>query len=378
MKLTKSKVEEIPLQEKGQRFYFDSQLKGFGVCVGRKSKTYIVQRDVDGKTVRVTVGRHGVFTTELARKKAQEILVRMVNGDDPRQEIKPDNITLKDAFDSYLETRKQLSAKTINDYTRSLNLYLKDWMRKTLEKITKDMVFERHRKLGEIGHSTANLVMRILRAVYNHAKALNENLPPNPVSRLGQTRAWYRVERRRNIIKNHNLHDWYQAVINLPNPTIRDYLILLLFSGMRKGEAAKLKWKDVDLKEKKFVVPETKTHEPLVLPLSDFLWNLLNVREIDGEFVFPGTGKTGHLVEPKKAVKKVVETSGINFMIHDLRRTFISIAESLDIPAYALKRLLNHKISGDVTAGYIITDVERLRVPMQKITDFIVDAAKIQ
>ena len=147
---------------------------------------------------------------------------------------------------------------------------------------------------------------------------------------------------------------------------------------MRKGEAAKLKWKDVDLKEKTFVVPETKTHEPLILPLSDFLWNLLNSREVDGKFVFPGTGKTGHLVEPKNAVKKVVETSGVHFMIHDLRRTFISIAESLDIPAYALKRLLNHKISGDVTAGYIITDVERLRKPMQKITDFMVDAAKIQ
>ena len=102
--------------------------------------------------------------------------MRMVNGDDPRQEIKPDNITLKDAFDSYLDTRKQLSPKTINDYTLSLNLYLKDWMKKPLKKITKDMVLERHRKLGEIGHPTANLVMRILRAVYNHANALYEKL----------------------------------------------------------------------------------------------------------------------------------------------------------------------------------------------------------
>ena len=58
-------------------------------------------------------------------------------------------------------------------------------------------------------------------------------------------------------------------------------------------------------------------------------------------------------------------------MLHDLRRTFITIAESLDIPAYALKRLLNHKTANDVTAGYIITDVERLRRPMQQITDHI-------
>jgi hypothetical protein len=38
------------------------------------------------------------------------------------------------------------------------------------------------------------------------------------------------------------------------------------------------------------------------------------------------------------------------------------------IPAYALKRLLNHKMNHDVTAGYIIMDVERLRKPMQMIT----------
>jgi integrase len=59
------------------------------------------------------------------------------------------------------------------------------------------------------------------------------------------------------------------------------------------------------------------------------------------------------------------------FTLHDLRRTFITVAESLDIPAYAIKRLVNHKLSGDVTAGYIVGDVERLRAPMQRITDYL-------
>ena len=60
----------------------------------------------------------------------------------------------------------------------------------------------------------------------------------------------------------------------------------------------------------------------------------------------------------------------MTFTLHDLRRTFITAAERLDIPAYALKRLMNHKDPNDVTDGYIIFDVERLRGPMQKITDF--------
>ena len=33
---------------------------------------------------------------------------------------------------------------------------------------------------------------------------------------------------------------------------------------------------------------------------------------------------------------------------------------------------MNHKDPNDVTAGYIVSDVERLREPMQKITDFLV------
>jgi hypothetical protein len=66
-------------------------------------------------------------------------------------------------------------------------------------------------------------------------------------------------------------------------------------------------------------------------------------------------------------------------MIHDLRRTFISIAESLDISMYAIKAIVNHgTTSGDVTAGYVVWDIERLRKPMQNITDYILKCAEIK
>ena len=63
---------------------------------------------------------------------------------------------------------------------------------------------------------------------------------------------------------------------------------------------------------------------------------------------------------------------------HDRPRPFAPFAKRLDIPAYALKRLLNHKMSADVTAGYIVPDVERLREPMEKIERFILKAAGVQ
>ena len=82
--------------------------------------------------------------------------------------------------------------------------------------------------------------------------------------------------------------------------------------------------------------------------------------------------------DPKKQVAKVRTISGLYFNIHDLRRTFITIAESLDIQAYTLKRLIYHKDSRDVTAtSYLIMDdIERLRKPMEKISKHILEKVK--
>lgn len=107
--------------------------------------------------------------------------------------------------------------------------------------------------------------------------------------------------------------------------------------------------------------------------MSDFLLDLLQRRkpEAVNEYVFPGANGVGRIIEQRKQMDRVTLESGVKFTIHDLRRTFITLAESLDISAYALKSLLNHKMSNDVTAGYIIIDAERLRIPMQKITDHL-------
>jgi integrase len=155
--------------------------------------------------------------------------------------------------------------------------------------------------------------------------------------------------------------------------TISDYLLFVLLTGLRRREAAALTWNRVDFKDKTFTVIETKNHTDHRLPLTDYLFDLLAVRKSKAvnQYLFPNEFDTGMLNDPKKQIKKVIDESGVSFTLHELRRTFITIAESLDISAYALKRLLNHKMTNDVTAGYIITDVERLRIPIQKITGYI-------
>ena len=175
-------------------------------------------------------------------------------------------------------------------------------------------------------------------------------------------------------------HPGNQGIQKLENDTLRDYLLLLLFTGLRRQEAAQLQWNQVDLNRNTITITNTKNHESHTLPLPDYLADLLNQRKnvATTQFVFPGSGAGGYIVEPRKQMQKVTHISGIHFIIHDLRRTFITIAEGLDISAYAVKRLANHKMNQDITSGYIITDVERLRKPMQQLSEYLLKCMGVQ
>ena len=138
-----------------------------------------------------------------------------------------------------------------------------------------------------------------------------------------------------------------------------------------------MQWSYIDFNARTLTIPDPKNRQSHTLPFSGFLFDLLKRRSSKnierGAFVFSGRGFEGYMDDPSKQMKLVVQESGVTFTPHDLRRIFITVAESLDISAYALKRLANHKMTNDVTAGYIIGDAERLRAPMQKITDYFLE-----
>ena len=53
--------------------------------------------------------------------------------------------------------------------------------------------------------------------------------------------------------------------------------------------------------------------------------------------------------------------------MHDLRRTFLTMGEKLEVPPYVLKKLVNHSVN-DITGQYLVLDIERLRDHMSLIT----------
>jgi len=392
-KLTKRVVDALVAPASGQTFLRDSVLKGFGVRITAKGAiAFVVERRINGKPQRITVGPYPALTVEQARNEAQALLGKIVTGYDPvkeREEMRLKGITLHEAFKAFRQARTNLSPKTLYDYHRVMEVALSDWQAKTLREITKDMVVTRYHKLGkERGPAYATLTMRCLRSVLNFAMNQYEDsegnpiLRDNPVLRLTRTRAWYPSKRRQTLIRVNQLPAWFKAVRRLrdekPIPlatTLADYFELMLFTGLRRSEAARIRWQDVDLVARTLTIPQTKNGEPLTLPLPEHLVELFAARQhtASGPYVFPGEGHPGPLVEPRAGVQWVIQQSGVTFKLHDLRRTFITVAESLDISAYAVKRLVNHKMSRDVTAGYIISDAERLRDPMERIAKYLLE-----
>ena len=387
--LTKTVVDKTPIPATGQTLLRDAKLKGFGLRITPGgTRSFFLEKRINGVNKRFTIGRFGELTCEQARKRAQSELGKIAFGRDPLAERARERMagtTLDAAFADFCKHR-ELKPKTLYGYRNLMRDVFAKWQSRPLAKITRRDVLNLHRALGESsGEAYANQAMRVLRSVFNFAIHYYQGVEghsligTNPVAVLSQTRSWYRSERRQSVIKHHELPRWRRAVEDLrfdsrgEPDTIADYLLFLLYTGLRKEEAVRLKWADVDLADRSLRIADTKNREAHLLPLPSQLVNMLSMRKAVAQngFVFGGSGKTGHLIEPKRQVAKVIEASGVHFTLHDLRRTFITVAESLDVTPYALKRLVNHKMKNDVTAGYIITTVERLREPMQRIADFL-------
>jgi integrase len=392
-KITKTVVDRFPSPSNEPTFLRDTTLQGFAVkAYPSGSKTFVIEKRINGKVRRITLGSYGELTVEQARREAQKMLGRIAQGIDPIAEKERKAVlstTLWQAFQEFKKARKHLNARTLYDYELVIKSKLGDWKDKPLANITRKMISVRHQELGAKGSKNyADLTMRTLRSIVNFAQARYTDddgyplIKDNPVTVLTSTRAWHPKKRRQTVIKRHQLPAWFEAVYDLKKPEnqesfhiVADFLLVLLFTGLRRQEAAQLLWKNVDLKDQTLLIPDPKNHEPLTLPLSDFLIDLLTKRKelaVNG-YVFPGRDGEGYLIEPKRQIQKVIDQSNVSFTIHDLRRTFITIAESLDISFYAIKRLVNHKMKDDVTAGYIISDIGRLRDPMQRITDLLLE-----
>ncbi|MBX9671473.1 MAG: integrase family protein [Candidatus Obscuribacterales bacterium] len=382
-RITESLIGDIRKPDRGQKFFRDSDLKGFGLRVTPRCISYIVECRVDGKTRRVTIGNHDDISAQQARKEAKRFLAEMAENKHPTAESNA--ITLREVADDFFEVRK-VKPNTARSYRGLLQRCVSDWLDMPVTKITYEMVQTRHKELtkttrqGTGGEYQANSAIRLVGGLLNFAMDNYETqaglpiLLANPVRKLTKNRGWHKERRRRNVIQDCKLRSWYLAVKDLTKHRVRDFLLFILLTGLRKNEAATLQWKDVDLEDRSILIRQeiAKNGEEHRLPLSEFLVVLLKQRKLhtlNSAYVFPGQSGQSHLIDCGDVVDRVIRESGCDFVLHDLRRTFISMAARLGLPRNIVKKLVNHIAGLDATDGYIVLQADDLREPMQRITD---------
>ena len=388
---TKRAVDALPYPAKGQLLYWDTDLRGFGVVVGVRNKSFVVQRDVKGRSRRITIGRYGEggISLHAARKQAEQLAGEMRGGIDPVEEerkVTADGMTLREAwglYEAHLAT-KERSPRTRDGYWKSLERYCKDWLDRPLVEITTNLTHSRHIKIGDKhGKYAANGTMRALRAIWRRAKRQHKELPESPTGNVD----FYKEKPRDAVVKVEDLPSWWMAVKKIENPVRRDFFIWLLFTGCRRGESETLRWEQVDFKARSVHFPVTKT-DSFDLPLSDFLVNLLKARRDcestraifgdDNPWVFPAFGKTGHVTEPKLHEKEA-KLFPYPWSPHTLRHSYISISENkISMPSTHSRLLTNHAVpkSRDAHVGYIHPDLEDLRKSQTMMSKFLLGKIK--
>lgn len=398
LKFTKTLIAALEADEgKGRTYYHDSSVPGLVLSITKKGvKSYQAYKKVKGKPVRVTLGRHPDITVEQARKKAQKAIADMVNGVNPIHKARAEQkskLTLREVYADYLKYRgSKLKQSTIAQYENALDKHFEDWADSPLIDITRDKVSERHLKISETSPSAANKAMKILGALFNFANGQYEKgngesmFPDNPVKRLSHTRTWNKDVVRKNKIETSDMKVWFDAMRALTKSSYHGqcaagyYFQLVLLHGVRRREMAKLKIEDINFKQETFTIHETKNGRALTLPLTEYAKRLFKgqIKQRKKGYVFASErSKHGHIDAFNHPLQKVIKETGIQFNYHDLRRTFATVAEGLDIAPYALKNLVNHSTSGDITARYVVSDVERLRAPLEKIQNSMLEHAKL-
>ena len=266
----------------GQYIIRDSELSGFFVMIGKRTKTFMAQGDLrvnrKRQSVRIKIGELGELKTREARAKAKEVLGLIANGVDPRPKAQssgeaqedgirpasPSGPTLRAAWiryrDSHLK-RKGRSDGTIENFRDHVERLMADWLDQPLSALGNDpsLVAARHEKItAENGPYIANGCMRSLRAIYNHARKTARSLPAeNPVIAVD----WNSEKRRNTALSLGELLAWVEELRAVDNPVRREFHLFLLLSGSRPDALKRAQIEHVNFQARILHIPKPKGGE---------------------------------------------------------------------------------------------------------------------
>ena len=418
VRLTVGRVADFKcLTNKSQSFLWDTDAPTLALRASPTGrKTYVFESRLNGATIRVNIGTPAEWTIEAARNKANGLKMLVDNGTDPREIQRQQDVdkaveraaaaiqavTVGEVWKLYLAKRQpHWGERHYKDHNIMASAGGEKKSKGTrvgkgltipgpiypllafrLSELTPETIEAWATKQAKTRPTYGRLAWRCLKAFLTwcgEQKQYRILLTANPAKTKKAREAFGKPAVKSGSLERSQLPAWFTAVLNIGNPVAAAYLQTLLLTGARPGEVLGLRWKDINTKWKGLTIRD-KVEGKRVIPLTPYVWHLLTVLPRRNEYVFSSpTAKGGALSIPRSHHVCACKVAGLKGLtLHDLRRSFKSLTEWLEIPAGVVAQLMGHKPSATADKHYTVRPLDLLRVHHERIEAWILEQAGIK
>jgi integrase len=334
----------ITPQPHDARSYFLMTMAGAGEIVRDEEGTIIAGR----RLRRFTIGNARVIPLDEARTRAREILRRADAGEDPTQP-QATVPTFRAFAADYLKRRKgSLRATTVAELTRTFRELGACWGDRALDGIRRQDVLAWLDDKAAVAPIRANRTLSALRTLFGDAQRRGL-IESSPVERL---KAPAKEHSRERALSDDEIAALWEATGRLGYPFGGLYRLLLL-TGQRRGQVARMTWDEVDLERRTWTTPgaRMKAGKEHAVHLSDLALEVLSEareRSNGSRYVFtcdgarPLRGFAKGKTRLDAAMAEIAGKLPPGWHVHDLRRTLTHGLARLGIPPHVADRILAH------------------------------------
>lgn len=348
MKLAKRVIDNAEIKDKPYEIW-DGEVKGFAARIYPSGvKSYMIQYRANGRTRKLTLGKHGVLTPDEARKLAREKLVAVTKGGDPAEDKRAYNMapTLASFCDYFIKhyAASKLKPSTFKEYQRCIKLFIKPALgTRKVQDITKADIAKLHQDHSNHPYQ-ANRTRGVLSVIFNYAEEMS--IRPDNSNPTTKVKPYPEKKRERFLTKKETKRLWNTLIdreaAGLESPYMVAAIKLLLFTGARLGEIQTLKWEYIQ--GNKAMLPDSKTGaKALYLPKAALEVLSSLERQANNPYVICGKKEGQYLTDFQKPWRRIREAAKLpDVRIHDLRHNFASSGASSGESLPMVGKLLGH------------------------------------
>ncbi len=374
-KLTKRFVEGLPAAKEHIDIYYDSDVRGFCLCVYNTGRKYFyLQYGNSVNRKRMLLGVFGEMTVEQAREEAGDFLREYRKGTDPLQQRKAEKNAQKKKTTFQVWAKRYVEEVTVEKKSprediRYLGWAIGWWGQLAVNEITRESIEKRFRSLSrERSNVVGNRWLASVRACLQEAWR-RDIIESNPAMKVRPNKE---PPGRKRVLSDAEFAALGNAIHGYHDQYARSALILLTETGARLSEVLHAKWEDFNFDANLWTLPSTKSGKEQIMPIDDDIATMLQSLPREGEFVIKGEYSDRPRSDLKRPWTAVLKESGIKkkTTIHDLRRTFcVQVARTAGI--HLASKLLRHSDIRVTENHYAPADIEDEREALKKRRELI-------